>query len=376
MRKTDAIEPDPWHFPRPELAEAYLKAFDLKLTSARGLFARRRMGKTEFLRRDLLPAAGAAGYLIAYTNLWDSRSAPDVALVASLTDALEPQGVKAVLTRLGRPLKKIKASAKIPGGAEGALEAELALPTVDKSEALREVLKQLDRQKKPLLLVIDEAQVLARADHSDFAHALRAALDIRKESIKVIFAGSSETTLRDMFARASEPFYNWAPLEAFPLLGDEFVAFTIKLMNSMARHALTLPQGKRSFDELHRTPEFFKRFVERYMLYQPQGEEAALTHTKASVFSDEHFMKQWSDMNPADQAVVAMLARGQSDLHAKEGLATLSASLGKPATRNTAGHALRRLQSENVVTRLALGTYRIEDEAFAEWVRRRTAPKR
>jgi hypothetical protein len=376
MRKTDAIEPDPWHFPRPELAEAYLKAFDLKLTSARGLFARRRMGKTEFLRRDLLPAAGAAGYLIAYTNLWDSRSAPDVALVASLTDALEPQGVKAVLTRLGRPLKKIKASAKIPGGAEGAPEAELALPTVDKSEALREVLKQLDRQKKPLLLVIDEAQVLARADHSDFAHALRAALDIRKESIKVIFAGSSETTLRDMFARASEPFYNWAPLEAFPLLGDEFVAFTIKLMNSMARHALTLPQGKRAFDELHRTPEFFKRFVERYMLYQPQGEEAALTHTKASVFSDEHFMKQWTDMNPADQAVVAMLARGQSDLHAKEGLATLSASLGKPATRNTAGHALRRLQSENVVTRLALGTYRIEDEAFAEWVRRRTAPKR
>ena len=376
MRKTDAIEPDPWHFPRPELAEAYLKAFDLKLTSARGLFARRRMGKTEFLRRDLLPAAGAAGYLIAYTNLWDRRSAPDVALVASLTDALEPQGVKAVLTRLGRPLKKIKASAKIPGGAEGALEAELALPTVDKSEALREVLKQLDRQKKPLLLVIDEAQVLARADHSDFAHALRAALDIRKESIKVIFAGSSETTLRDMFARASEPFYNWAPLEAFPLLGDEFVAFTIKLMNSMARHALTLPQGKRAFDELHRTPEFFKRFVERYMLYQLQGEEAALTHTKASVFSDEHFMKQWTDMNPADQAVVAMLARGQSDLHAKEGLATLSASLGKPATRNTAGHALRRLQSENVVTRLALGTYRIEDEAFAEWVRRRTAPKR
>jgi hypothetical protein len=179
MRKTETIEPDPWHFPRPELADAYLKAFDLKLSSARGLFARRRMGKTEFLRRDLLPAAAAAGYLIAYTNLWDNRSAPDIALVAALTDALEPQGVKAVLTKLGQPLKKIRASAKIPGGAEGALEAELALPAIDKSEALREVLKQLDRQKRPLVLVIDEAQVLARAEHSDFSHALRAALDVR-----------------------------------------------------------------------------------------------------------------------------------------------------------------------------------------------------
>jgi hypothetical protein len=55
----------------------------------------------------------------------------------------------------------------------------LALPAIDKSEALREVLKQLDRQKRPLVLVIDEAQVLARAEHSDFSHALRAALDVR-----------------------------------------------------------------------------------------------------------------------------------------------------------------------------------------------------
>jgi hypothetical protein len=375
MRNLETIKPDPWHFPRPELADAYLRAFDLKLSSARGLFARRRMGKTEFLRRDLLPAAVSAGYLIAYTNLWDRRSAPDVALVAALTDALEPQGVKAVLARLGQPVRKLKASATISGGLEGALEAELAQSTIDKSDALREVLKQLDRQKKPLLLVIDEAQVLARAEHSDFAHALRAALDIRKENIKVIFAGSSETTLREMFARASEPFYNWAPLEAFPLLGDEFVAFTIKLMNSMARHVLTPAQGKHAFDELHRTPEFFKRFVERYMLYQPQGEGAALTHTKASVFSDEHFLKQWTEMSPADQVVITMLSHGELALHAKEGMAKLSAMLGKPATRNTAAHALRRLQSENAVTRLAVGEYRIEDEAFAEWIRRRTAPK-
>lgn len=373
MRKTESTDTDPWHFPRPELAGSYLAAFDLKLSAARGLFARRRMGKTEFLRRDLLPAAAAAGYLVAYTNLWDNRSAPDVALLSALTDALEPQGVRAVLAKLGRPVKKLRASARMPGGAEGALEAELAQPDVDKADALREVLKQLDRQKKPLLLVIDEAQVLARAENGDFAHALRAALDIRKSTIKVIFAGSSETTLRDMFARASEPFYNWAPLEPFPLLGEEFVAFTIDLMNSMARQVLTLKQGLRAFDELHRTPEFFKRFVERYMLFQPQGEAAALTHTKASVFSDQHFLTQWSELNPADQAVLTMLARGEADFHAQSGMAKLSAMLGKPATRNTAGHALRRLQSENTVARLALGDYRIEDEAFAEWVRRRGA---
>jgi hypothetical protein len=371
VKPLDTLEPDPWHFARPELAEAYLNAFELKLSSARGLFARRRMGKTEFLRRDLLPAAAGHGYLVGYTNLWDNRSAPDSALVSALTDALEPQGVSAVLARLRKPVRKVRASAKMPGVAEGSLEAELAQPAVDKAAALREVLKQLDGQRKPLLLVIDEAQVLARADHSDFAHALRAALDIRKDRIKVIFAGSSETTLRDMFARASEPFYNWAPLEPFPLLGDEFVAFTVTLMNSMARHVLTLQQARQAFDELHRTPEFFKRFIERYMLYQTQGAQAALVHTKATVFSDEHFLKQWTDMNPADQAVITLLARGESDVHGIAGLAKLSAMLGRSATKNTAAQALRRLQADNVVTRRAVGDYRIEDEAFGEWIRRR-----
>lgn len=369
MMPLETLQPDPWHFPRPELAAAYLQAFDLKLSSARGLFARRRMGKTEFLRRDLLPAAAASGYLVAYTNLWDKRSAPDEALVSALAEALEPQGVRAVLARLGGPVRKLKASAKL-AGAEGSLEAELGA-NGDSALALREVLRQLDRQKKPLLLVIDEAQVLALADHSDFAHALRAALDVRKDRIKVIFAGSSETTLRAMFARASEPFYNWAALEPFPLLDQAFVAFTVKLLNSMARHRLTLEQGRRAFEELHRTPEFFKRFIERYMLYQVQGDEAALAHTKASVFSDEHFLREWTELNAADQAVVTMLARGETDMHGAAGLERLSESTGKPATKNTVAHALRRLQSRNLVTRLAVGDYRIEDEAFAEWVRRR-----
>ena len=38
---------DPWHYPRPKLAEKYLKVFDIGLIAAQGLFAKRRMGKSE-----------------------------------------------------------------------------------------------------------------------------------------------------------------------------------------------------------------------------------------------------------------------------------------------------------------------------------------
>ena len=374
MGNRETTTADPWHFARPELASAYLNAFALGLTAARGLFARRRMGKTEFLCKDLLPAAVENGYLVAYTNLWDTAT-PDTAVVSALAEALEPRGFLAVLKALGKPVKTLKASAKLPGVAEGSVEAELSQLGADSAATMREVLRQLDRQKKPLLLVIDEAQVLARDEHDAFAHALRAALDVRKDRIKVVFAGSSENTLRGMFARSSEPFYNWAPLEPFPLLGDEFVAFTIKLTNSLARNRLTLADGKRAFDALHRTPEFFKRFVERFMLYQTQGVDAALEHTKETVFSDEHLRKQWSAAHPADQAVLTLIASGDADLHSAAGLERLGALTGRPATRSTVGHALRRLQDANVVTRLAHGRYRIEDEAYAEWIRQRTAPE-
>lgn len=156
MRNREKTPSDPWHFARPELAQAYLNAFALGLTAARGLFARRRMGKTEFLCKDLLPAAVENGYLVAYTNLWDTAT-PDIAVVSSLAEALEPRGLRAVLTALGKPVRKLKASASVPGVAQGSIEAELSQLDVDSAATMREVLHQLDRQKKPLLLVIDEA---------------------------------------------------------------------------------------------------------------------------------------------------------------------------------------------------------------------------
>jgi DNA-binding transcriptional ArsR family regulator len=63
------------------------------------------------------------------------------------------------------------------------------------------------------------------------------------------------------------------------------------------------------------------------------------------------------------------------DLHSEAGLRRLSDLLDHPASRSTASHALRRLQDANVVTRLERGRYRIEDEAYAEWIRQRTSSR-
>ena len=362
---------DAWHYPRQELARSYLKALDLGLQSARGIFAKRRMGKTEFLNKDLIPAATKAGYLTAYANLWENRDNPAQALILAVALAVEPQGFEKFVRRFNPPIKKLKASGKVPGIGEAGLEAELADPADVAGSALSDVMRRLDKTKKKLLLAIDEAQVLAAADHANFTHALRAALDVRKATVKVIFAGSSENTLRQMFARSSEPFYNWAPLEPFDLLGRDFVEDMVVKVNNLSKYPLTVTEALKAFDALNQTPDFFRRFLDRYLTHAHLGVKAALEATKAQVFNNADFGNYWKTLLPADQEVLRMLAEGVQDLHGKVALKRLGKALGleQPVSQNTPAHALKRLQYDTVVARVDHGKYRFEDDAFAQWVR-------
>ena len=282
---------DPWHFARPELAQRYLQTFRVGLISAQALFAPRRMGKSEFLEQDLIPAAQKSGLLTAYLNLWDAREHPRGALVSTLARASTPRGLAALMKKLRAPLKKVKASAKISGLAEGSLEAEMADDPSVAGAALSELLRGFDRADRPLLLILDEAQVLASPAHSDLAHSLRAGLDIRKQTIKVVFAGSSESSLRRMFGRATEPFYNWAPIEPFERLGAEFVTAMTQKVNQLSRYPLSEREALRTVETLKRTPEFFRRYLQRYLAYAELGPRAALDDTRAHVFNDSDYRR-------------------------------------------------------------------------------------
>jgi len=236
-----------------------------------------------------------------------------------------------------------------------------------------EAMTIFDKSKISLMLIIDEAQVLAYEENSHFAHALRAALDIRKDRIKVIFAGSSEATLRRMFGISSEPFYNWAPLEPFQLLGNEFVEALVKQVNAISKYPLSLKEALTAFTELKNTPEFFRQYIEHYIINPIEGSLSALQAIKEKVFSDKNYKRQWDALLPADQAILSMIINGITDLHAKSALEHLGKKLGikEKLNKNTTHNALRRLSNTNILTRINYGTYQFEDEAFAEWIKLR-----
>jgi hypothetical protein len=365
------ITADPWHFARPELAQKYLQTFEIGLISAQALFAPRRMGKSEFLEQDLIPAAQKSGLLTAYLNLWDAREHPRGALIGTLARASSARGFSALIKKMKAPLKKVKASAKVTGLAEGSVEAELVEDPKITSIALSELLRSFDRPDRKLLLVLDEAQVLASPSNSDLTHSLRAGLDIRKQTIKVVFAGSSESSLRRMFGRATEPFYNWAPIEPFDRLGTGFVtAMTLKV-NQLSRYPLSEREAIRAFEALKRTPEFFRRYLQRYLSYAELGSRAALDDTLAHVFSESGYRATWDRLLPADKAILRALAQEMNDLHSLAARKRLGEELGlgKPAPLDTPKNALRRLQKDELVVKLEYGRYQIQDEGLVEWLR-------
>lgn len=362
---------DPWHFPRPDLALAYLQGFDMGLASARGLFARRRMGKSEFLKHDLLPAALSAGYLAAYTNLWDDTDHPGQALATAILLATQPKGLDKFWANLNTPIRKLKGGAKLPLGIEGSLEWGLDAKEKAAVPAIQAALLAADKAKKRLLLVIDEAQVLAAPEHKAVAHSLRAGLDIRKAGIKVLFAGSSEAALREMFSRTSAPFYNWAPLEPFPLLGREFVSAMVKQLASVAKHPLKSGDAMTAFVALKETPEFFRWYIERYMLYQHQGSEQALKTTQARIHDDTGYAKSWKDLNRADRAVLLLAARGVQDLYGAQALKRIQELLNSAdVTASAPRTSIRRLTGPKLqlMARIDHGAYRFEDPEFQAWV--------
>lgn len=237
--------------------------------------------------------------------------------------------------------------------------------------ALQAALQATDKAKKKLLLVIDEAQVLAAPEHKAVAHALRAGLDIRKPGIKVLFAGSSEAALREMFSRASAPFYNWAPLEPFPLLGHEFVAAMIKRLAAVAKNPLKLDDALKAFNALKETPEFFRWYIERYLLYPDHGHEQALQHTQVRIHDDTGYVQIWKELNRVDRAVLLLMARGVSDLYGSHALEQLQRMLeDSKVTISAPRTSLRRMTSSRLqlLARVDHGAYRFEDTEFQAWV--------
>lgn len=364
-----------WHCARPRLAASYLEVLGSGLAVSTSIFAPRRTGKTVFLLQDLAPAARAAGYAVAYADLWQTRLNPGIALIKALEEALEPRTLgERAMRKLKEPVKKVKAKGSL-GEFKGEVEVELAEGRKASTEmALRidELVSQIVA-RKPLLLLVDEAQELARSkDNELMATALRTAMTKHRDAMRVIFTGSSRTQLAHVFKNADAPLYSvGGSIQDFPLLGRELVEYVAGRFEKASGRKLDVAKAWVAFQDFRFHPEPFLSAVIAMLMDPRLKDEKAYAMERAEQDKEENHDGTWAALNPMQQQVLRLVVR--EPLLKPFSQATRSA-LGKALgvgvlEASSVQYAVNDLALKNVVTRSPQGVFRFENHAFERWVK-------
>lgn len=369
------MEPINWHYPRVALATAYLAQFEQGLSHSITLFAPRRKGKTEFLLKDLAPAAEARGYKVCYVSMWTLKTNPAAALLAGLAEANRDDGL---FGRIGRaltsPLNTVEAEAAFAGfglklgadlnpGGEPAGDALLQIPALLDTLAAR-------ARNHTLLLLLDEVQFLAKPAHETLVAALRTALDVRKDTVHTVFTGSSRVRLQQMFDTLKAPLFQFSQRTHFPDLGEDFTRFMAHNFRLATQRELDPAHAWRGFETLGFSPGLYREAINLLALEGGLDFLGLCARVREEAESRAGMHSVWQDLKPFEQLVVKSVLRGES-LYADETRQRYAQALGVDAVSpSQVQAALTRLVNEQILFGKARGEYEIEDTGFQAWLAR------
>lgn len=369
---------DLWHFSRRQLTKQVLDTFNLGLTHALTLFSPRRTGKTEWLLKDLAPAAVERGIRVAYASFWQAQGSPVIALLAALEEAGGPRSWNERLKSWAKaPIGKIALSSELAG--MGKAEAELKLDEVKARAADKADLLQLDallsalakRDKKLLLLLIDEVQYLASDKaYQPLVAALRTSLDKYRDKVKVVFTGSSRTGLVRMFSEETAPFFHFGQQIDFPPLERDFVEHILNVYSKVTQRKLDADKAWRAFEKLGRSPLHFRSLIERLILTASTDINRALREVQENISEKNNYIGKWNEQKAIDRELLRAIASEQRGLHGKELRNEIGKKFGIPTPEPIAiQNALNRLLEQGIIVRTGKpGTYDFEDTQFKSWL--------
>ena len=365
-----------WHFPRPDLARAYLSTLNAGLVMSTTIFAPRRTGKTVFLLRDLKPLAESEGYTVVYADLWQTRQTPGAALLRALEEALEPHSLlEKIVARLQAPVKGLKAKAAFAGAR---LEGQIDLENDTKREItdtalLIDALVAELTKRRPILFLIDEAQALGRSkEGEEMARALRTTLTKHQRRLRMLFTGSSRTKLGHVFTNANAPLYSAAStVQDFPLLDDDFVDYIAQRFKESTKRKLDTRAAREAFELFGRRPEPLMETVLALMMSPALGFSDAIAMQQEKLARRENHEGTWNSLDATERVLVRMFADDPSmKPFAKSTLARIRKQVGVEDLQAThVQKALGRLAEKTVVAKSPRDVYEFENDSFADWVR-------
>lgn len=353
---------DQWHYPRTILANQVVDLFETGLSSALVFFAPRRMGKTEFLQKDVLPASHRKGWRVWYFSFLDMNT-------GDASGAMFERGLYAFAETVGVLPKSFKIK-KMEGGAAGihlGVEFQKGVQTQPDFKEIIALLAQSDK----VLLLLDEIQTLTKYPESErFIAGLRTALDIHKDTVKVIFTGSSREGLRQMFSQSSAPFFHFGQNLPFPELDKNFTDHLADVFHQVTQRSLDKKALWDIFVDMEKVPQLIRALVERAALHPEKTLKIIRDELLTDIYQDRTFIEVWQKASSLEKLLLRAVAQEKTELFGEIFREQLAKKLGVsevhvPAVQS----ALRTLLKKNLIGRAPeRGAYFVDDPTFKNWI--------
>ena len=339
------------------------------------LAAPRRTGKSEFLRRDLVPALEGKGVATVFADLWKERLRDPAAVIS---DAIKA----ALRATVAAPIRSVVADGGMQtlGLAGSKFDvAGIGMPaTWSISDGLEHLGKRTGRQ---VCLVVDEAQQTSRTEMGREAmFSLKAARDAMnqtgtgannghpKSNLMLVFTGSNRNKLASLVLGREQAFYG-ASVSDFPLLEDGYALAYCDHVNEGVSDTRKFAQGDmvQAFELLWRKPEFLAEaakaaaFGGSDLLGAVADIRAAAWHSIASA---------WLSLSPLERAVLATVASQGQVLapFSNAAIAEYGRLIGRNPEQSQVQTALGILLEKDKVWKSARGAYALEDQELADWL--------
>ncbi len=353
-----------------DMAVQLLQPSALQLQVRSGVFLSgiRRIGKTTFLRQDLIPVLESMGALVIYVDLWSDRSKSPASLVH--------EAVQSTLAQLMTPGTKLLDRFKgLNIGAAG-FSFGFQLDTVGKKDGttLAQAFTELvDKVKTHVVLIVDEVQqTIGTEEGSHLMFALKSARDAVNTRpgtmgyFLFLGTGSHKSLVADMATRRSQPF-SGAVSTPYEPLGQDFVQW--KRQQLLQLQGVKLPSEQvmwNGFVDMGQRPEDLQNALVQ-LQSRPELPDLAfpiICATLASATADVEIAAVEA-LGTLASVIFNRIAQGgdagESRLFSAEAMAYYAERLETSVEIPQVQNMVDRLISANLILRQSHGVYAVAD---------------
>lgn len=364
-----------WHYPRNSFSKFILDGMQNELLDRVTIFAPRKRGKTEFIRKDVIPACHEREILPVYVDFWKIKDDPAAAFIHGVEEAIESNK-----TWFQSIMSKMKAGGKVeikPTSASASLTLDNSAQKPGNNTSLLQAFKLLEECDKPVLLLLDEVQHLAtKTSFADFTASLRSFMVNRSDNhVKGIFTGSSQSGLTRLFNDSKAPFYNSSQSLTFRELGADFVEFELKNFTKATGGAvIDQEQALEVFKKQGYAPGRFVDLIKSMILNAVHNLDEAVIQfdREVAVAANESYIELLEELKPLDLTLLRMIAMGEnSKFYTEQGKAKIIALANTeniPTGRTSISNSIRRLNANGTIFSIKQGVWQLEDPALREFL--------